>query len=56
MTADQLKAKLVAGKWSTLEVVSHLTDFALIDADRDEASRGRGSSSDLGCRSGALSG
>ena len=34
MTGDQLKAKPVPGKWSTLEVVSHLTDFDLIYADR----------------------
>jgi uncharacterized damage-inducible protein DinB len=34
MTPDQLKAKPVAGKWSTQEVVCHLTDFDLIYADR----------------------
>lgn len=26
MTADQLRARPIAGKWSTLEVVCHLTD------------------------------
>lgn len=34
MTADQLKARPVPGKWSTLEVVCHLADFEPILADR----------------------
>lgn len=34
MTAEQLKARPVAGKWSTLEVVCHLVDFDPILADR----------------------
>ena len=34
MTAEQLKARPVPGKWSTLEVVCHLTDFDPIMADR----------------------
>jgi uncharacterized damage-inducible protein DinB len=34
MTSDQLKARPVAGRWSTLEVVAHLADFEAVYADR----------------------
>ncbi|MBY0528082.1 MAG: DinB family protein [Gemmataceae bacterium] len=34
MTREQLLARPVAGKWSTLEVVCHLTDFEPIYGDR----------------------
>jgi hypothetical protein len=34
MTRDQLVARPIAGKWSTLEVVCHLADFEPIVADR----------------------
>jgi uncharacterized damage-inducible protein DinB len=34
MNAEQLRARPVAGKWSTLEVVCHLADFEPIMADR----------------------
>ena len=34
MTREQLLARPVAGKWSTLEVVCHLVDFDPILADR----------------------
>jgi hypothetical protein len=34
MTPEQLRARPVAGKWSTLECVAHLSDFEPILADR----------------------
>jgi uncharacterized damage-inducible protein DinB len=34
MSREQLLARPVAGKWSTLEVVCHLADFEPIGADR----------------------
>lgn len=34
MSAEQLKARPVPGKWSTLEVVCHLADFEPIYVDR----------------------
>jgi hypothetical protein len=34
MTREQVIARPVAGKWSTLEVVCHLADFEIVFADR----------------------
>jgi len=34
MTREQVLARPIAGKWSTLEVVSHIADFEPILADR----------------------
>lgn len=34
MTPDQLRARPVASKWSTLEVVAHIADFEPVYADR----------------------
>lgn len=34
MTDEQLQARPVPGKWSTLEVLSHLADFEVIGVDR----------------------
>jgi uncharacterized damage-inducible protein DinB len=34
MTEEQLRARPIAGKWSTAEVVCHLADFEPIYADR----------------------
>ena len=34
MNAEQMRARPVAGKWSTLEVVCHVADFEPILADR----------------------
>lgn len=34
MTAEQLRAKPIPGKWSTLEVVCHLSDFEPVLAER----------------------
>ena len=34
MTREQVVARPVPGKWSTLEVVSHLSDFEIVYADR----------------------
>jgi hypothetical protein len=34
LTREQLLARPIAGKWSTLEVVCHLADFEPIGADR----------------------
>jgi len=34
MTRDQLTARPIAGKWSTLEVVAHIADFEPILAER----------------------
>jgi hypothetical protein len=34
MTTDQLKARPVPGKWSTLELICHIADFEPVYADR----------------------
>jgi hypothetical protein len=34
MTGEQLLARPILGKWSTLEVVCHLADFEIIGTDR----------------------
>ena len=34
MTQEQLVARPVPGKWSTLEVVCHLADYEIVGADR----------------------
>jgi len=34
MTREQMTARPVPGKWSTLEVVCHLSDFEIVYADR----------------------
>ena len=34
MTQEQLVARPVPGRWSTLEVICHLADFEIIGADR----------------------
>lgn len=34
MTAEQWQTRPVPGKWSTLEVVSHLADFEVVGVDR----------------------
>jgi hypothetical protein len=34
MTPEQLHARPIAGKWSTWEVVCHVTDFEIVYADR----------------------
>jgi hypothetical protein len=34
MNRDQLVARPVPGKWSTLEVVCHIADFEIVGADR----------------------
>ena len=34
MTREQLLARPVAGRWSTMEVLCHLSDFELVLADR----------------------
>lgn len=34
MTREQLNARPIAGKWSTLEVVAHIADFEPVLADR----------------------
>src|SRR5258705_10868080 len=34
MAREQLVARPVPGKWSTLEVVCHLADFEIVQADR----------------------
>jgi hypothetical protein len=34
MSAGQLQARPIPGKWSTLEVICHLADFEIVYADR----------------------
>jgi hypothetical protein len=34
MSQEQVMARPVAGKWSTLEVVCHIADFEIVGADR----------------------
>ena len=34
MTQEQLTARPIPGKWSTLEVICHLADFEIVYADR----------------------
>lgn len=34
MTPDQLRARPIPGRWSTLEVVAHIADFEPVFADR----------------------
>jgi hypothetical protein len=34
MTQEQLLARPIPGKWSTLEVICHLADFEIVHADR----------------------
>jgi uncharacterized damage-inducible protein DinB len=34
MTREQVLARPIAGKWSTLEVVCHIADFEIVYADR----------------------
>lgn len=34
MTQEQLVARPIPGKWSTLEVICHLADFEIVYADR----------------------
>src|SRR6476620_1542604 len=34
MSREQVTARPVAGKWSTLEVVCHVADFEIVGADR----------------------
>ena len=34
MSREQLLARPIAGKWSTLEVICHLSDFEIVYADR----------------------
>ena len=34
VSPEQLTARPVAGKWSTLEVICHLADFEIVGADR----------------------
>src|SRR5262245_46020080 len=34
MTSEQVRARPIAGKWSTLEVVCHLADFEPVFLDR----------------------